>query len=221
MTFSPVMPGRRRHAPWSNLLGMALVLLAANGATAQDSAGLQEPAAPQEPAADAPAPQTEEELEARRAIENLQILIVPQQKERARELIEQYPNSEVARIARELLDKYEQFGRLRQAEAARVEAHEELIRRYWDARRPPFHSPEPIKLTLRNASRRPVLYELRTPITEWLGTNRMAVGDEYRSGRPVRVRHVTPSGIQEFLLVPGRYYVFRDAADGGVLLEAR
>lgn len=197
----------------SALIAVAAILLVPRVAWSQLSGDSAVPPAPRSAA--------EDEEAARREIERLRLLIVPQQKERARQWIEQHPGTELARVAREVLDRYAQFEQLKARELARTEAHESLIRGYWDARRPRFESPPPVDFVLRNDSNVPVLYELRTPITAWLGPHRMAVGGTYRAGRPVEIRFVGARGLTQVVLLPGRVYAFADAGEGEITLHAR
>lgn len=149
-------------------------------------------------------------------------LTLQQQKERARELIRERPNTRLAAVLQRVLSEYEAFDRLHESERAARAAVSAWNRDYWCGRCPPEPPWHPPVGRIGNATDEPVLYEIRLTGIErtlWMGPYRLRAGASYESPHPYLVRYLTGGGVQEQLIVPGQSYAFQgDAAAGAVVL---
>jgi hypothetical protein len=195
----------------------SLLALAASLLLSAATAGAQDP--PATSAADGASlpPEHQEELD------QLLLLTLPQQKERAKELIAAHPGTDLARILQRLLDEYAVFDQIEESESQARAARSAWIREYWRSRCcPPLQWSPPVG-RLSNATGEPVLYQIRLlgiERTLWMGPYRMRVGASYESPTSYIVRYLTAAGMQEQLIVPGESYVFQGDPGAGTLLLA-
>jgi hypothetical protein len=180
----------------------ALALTVTIGA---DTAG-QEPSlfSPAEESNDSP-PDVEAELA------RLLQLARPQQKERARRLIEEHPDSRLAEILQRVLDEYAEFDRAHAAEQQALDARTAGYRAYWQTRccPPPQWSP-PVG-QIYNSADEPALYEIRYDgihTTRWMGPYRLRSGTAFTSPHPYFVRYLSGGVMQVQYIVPGEVYTF-------------
>lgn len=185
--------------------------LSASIAAAQD--------APRNSAADGISLPPEHEQE----LNQLLLLTLPQQKERARELIAAHPDTDLARILRRLLDEYAIFDRIEESERQARTARSAWLRGYWQSRCCPEPVWNPPVGRLGNATGEPVLYQIRLlgiERTLWMGPYRMRTGTSYASPTPYLIRYLTAAGPQEQMISPGESYAFQGDQSTGALVLA-
>jgi len=160
------------------------------------------------------AEEQKEEQEAREMISNIRSLVLPQQKERAQEMIDKYPNTRVAKLAEQLLEEFRLYDALAAAESARIEARTASVREYWTSRYPggSFEG-EPTRIT--NLSGEPALYQVRGPSMDWSGPHVLRVGETHLLKYAAEYRRITLEGTEEYALRVGGNYVFRQPDGGG------
>jgi len=156
----------------------------------------------------------DDEAAARKMIGDVRSLILPQQKERAEELIQKYPNTKLAKLAEQLLAEYKLYESLKAAERAKIEARTAEVRAFWTAIYPNAIPPEPVPLSITNLTDEPVLYEVQGPVTEWSGPHNLRPGESHFLKYPATFRRVTQAGLVEYTLRVGQRYVFRQLASG-------
>lgn len=147
-------------------------------------------------------------------------LTLPQQKTRAKELIEDQPDSQLAAVLRRLLGEYKTFGRIADAEREARAARSAWNREYWRSRCCPVPVWDPPVGRIGNATDEPVLYEIRMMGLErtlWMGPYRLRAGASYASPHPYLVRYLTPVGVQEQLIGPGQSFAFQGGPGDGTL----
>jgi hypothetical protein len=196
--------------------GIAAVLVAACVA---GFALAQEPAAPGQAPQEQAAPYDETEAAeneeaARKMITDIRTLVLPQQKERAEEMIQKYPNTKLAKLAEQLLAEYKLYDTLRASEYAKVEARTAEVREYWKSIYPSGTISEPAPMSITNLTDEPVLYQIQGPETAWSGPHNLRIGDTHYLKYPVTLRRVTNAGVVKFSLRVGQRYVFRRPAEG-------
>jgi hypothetical protein len=178
---------------------------------------------PQRVSAQPPTPAIEPDIE--RELEELLALTLPQQKERARRLIEEYPGTELARILQRLLNEYEVFDQLAADEQRLREAQSAWVQAYWRDRCCPLPPWNPPLGRIINETGEPILYEQRIDgihRTRWSGPFRLGVGRHYESPYPFLVRYLAAGGVHVRMIAPGESYAFRGTPSEGeiVLLPA-
>ena len=185
-------------------LAAALVLgLAPAAATAQDPGSTP---LPEQPGAEGVLPE-----EAQNELDRALQLTLPQQKERARELIRKYPGTRVARIAQRLLDEYAAFERLSEGERAARAAQIAFVREYWRAKvecqLPEYTAPVG---RLVNEGDEPAVFQIRFRQTVWMGPYRLRPGQEQIVYEPVLVRRFVAGAFVEEPLAPGNTIDFHE-----------
>ena len=159
--------------------------------------------------------QTDTPEDVQQVIDKIRQVILPQQKQLARELIRKYPNSDLARLAQKLLDEYKLYDELTAAQRQRDDARTKRIRGYWDARRPVLCVAEPNPVQITNLTDQPVLYQVKGPSMGWAGPLRLRAGESHQYNYSVAFRRVTEGGQEHYSLAVGNHYVFRRPANGG------
>ncbi len=165
----------------------------------------------QEPPLLSPAEEIAAPPDAEAELARLLVLARPQQKERARKLIEQYPNTRLAEILQRVLDEYAEFDRADAAEQQALDARTAGYRAYWQARccPPPAWNP-PVGQIFNNTDE-PALYEIRYDgihRTRWMGPYRLRGGTAFTSPHPYFVRYLSGGVMQVQFIVPGEAYTF-------------
>lgn len=170
---------------------------------------------------------SEEPAEAQEMIERIRRVVLPQQKIIARELIRKYPNSELAKLAQNLLDEYKLYDELAAAEQQKDETRLQNIRDYWDeawskrrqhfwdAQRSTVRLAKPNPLAITNLTDEPVLYQVKGPAMDWSGPYRLRANESHRFNYPVIFRRATKQGLSKYSLSVGKRYIFRRPAKGG------
>ena len=145
-------------------------------------------------------------------ISRLLQLARPQQKERARKLIDEYPGTRLAEILQRLLDEYAAFDQAAAAEQQAFAARTAGYRAYWQARccpPPPFNPPVG---QIFNGTDEPVLYEIRYDgihRTRWMGPYRLRVGGAFTSPHPYFIRYIVGGVMQQQVVFPGTAFTFQ------------
>lgn len=135
----------------------------------------------------------------------------PQQKERARKLIDEYPDTRLAEILQRLLDEYAAFDQAAVAEQQALAARTAGYRAYWQAQccpPPPFHPPVG---QIYNGTSEPVLYEIRYDgihRTRWMGPYRLRPGAAFDSPHPYFIRYISGGVMQQQVVFPGTAHTF-------------
>jgi hypothetical protein len=166
---------------------------------------------PQEPALLSPADESVVPPNAEAEIARLLQLARPQQKERARKLIDEYPGTRLAEILQRVLDEYAVFDQAAAAEQQAFDARTAGYKAYWQARccpPPPFHPPVG---EIFNGTGEPVLYEVRYDgihRTRWMGPYRLRAGGSFASPHPYFIRYIAGGAMQQQVVVPGTAYTF-------------
>lgn len=145
-------------------------------------------------------------------LDRLLELARPQQKERARELIEKHPNTQLAEILQRVLDEYAAFDQADAAEAQVFAARTAGYRAYWQSRCCPPPAWNPPVAQIFNGTDEPVLYEIRYDgihRTRWMGPYRLRAGAAFTSPHPYCVRYLAGGVMQVQLIVPGEAYAFQ------------
>jgi hypothetical protein len=152
--------------------------------------------------------------EAERQLSQMLALSREQQKERARALINEYPNTRLAEILQRLLNEYAAFDAITSSEQQAREIRTSIYREYWMSRCCPEPAWNPPVARLVNSTTEPVLYEIRFNClyrTLWMGPYRLKPGAEYTARYPYFVRYITSAGLQERVIAPGETYTFQGA----------
>lgn len=149
-----------------------------------------------------------DEATARRILAEWRLLVLPQQKKRALELIRQYPNTRLAEIARQFLAEYELYDAAQALDRRLEKAHSLRIRAFWDARRPVHRPFVPPQIRITNRSDEAVLYQVKTYETDWLGPYLLPPGEMDTFNSCLLYRRLTREGTQLHSLWPGSDYVF-------------
>lgn len=191
----------------ANLVAIATVMVCESSLFAQ---------APQSAAAQSNAAGMTDEQRAEEMVEKLRYLVRSQQKIAVRKLIEQYPNTHLAKIGRELLADLELYDAIAEQDFLAREADKSVIRAYWDARRPspPVAPLNPVVIT--NRSDETVLYQVKWRGVEWLGPYHIAPGQTHEFNDALVFRRVTREGTDEYSLSLGQRYIFVRPAAGAV-----
>jgi len=155
-----------------------------------------------------PAAGMTEEQQAAEMVEKLRYLVRSQQKMAVKKLIEQYPNTHLAKMGKELLAELVRYDELAEQEYAANEAEKAVIRAYWDARRPAAPVVPNIALVITNRSDETQLYQVKWRGVEWLGPYHMAPGQSHEFTDELVFRRVTRDGVVEYSLTPGQKYSF-------------
>lgn len=158
--------------------------------------------------------------EARRELDALLGLTLEQQRQRARTLIKEYPNTELAKTLTRLLNEYETFRELDTQSRLAQEARASYVRAYWHSRCCPLPDWNPPRAQLTNATSTPVLYQQKLDgihATVWSGPYRIRPAATYDSPYPFRVRYLTAAGPVEVCINPGTSFAFQGSADDGTL----
>jgi hypothetical protein len=167
--------------------------------------GLDEEAAP---------PNLQQEIDA------LLMLTREQQKQRARELIRKYPDTETARILRRVLAEHATYDALAEQERLAREARAVWVREFWRGRCCPLPAWNPPVGRIINETDEPVLYQQRIEgihHTRWSGPYRLRAGDGHESPHPYFVRYLVQGDVQTVVVYPGDVYAFRGSPDDGTL----
>ena len=147
-------------------------------------------------------------------IDQIRSLVPEQQRAAALQLIERYPNSEVAENARELIVEFDAYVRQAAQDRLKDEARNRWVRKYWDAQRPPRPVVQSNPTRIFNESKRSVLYQIKGPEAEWSHMVRILPGELQTVNYPARVRLFSSTGTTEMTLPMGGAYVFRSGDDG-------
>ncbi|HEX6986313.1 MAG TPA: hypothetical protein VF170_13105 [Planctomycetaceae bacterium] len=153
-------------------------------------------------------------------LDELLALTLPQQKQRAEELIREYPGTELARTLRRLLNEYAAFNALAEQERQAREARTAWGRAYWQSRCCPLPAWNPPVGSIVNETGEPVLYEQRIEgihHTRWSGPYRLRRGAAYSSPHPYLVRYLVGGALRSAVIVPGDVYAFRGSPADGTL----
>ena len=163
----------------------------------------------------AQAPPADADRETEAFINRIGTLVLPQQKQLAREIIKERPGTPLAELAQKLLAEYELYEELAAREQLERDARTRSIREFWDAGRVPAPSiPAPL-VTLVSDFDEPVLYQVRLPSMKWTGPYRLRPGQTHRYRGPVLFRRVTADGVTAYMLTPYTRYVFSDPRGTG------
>jgi hypothetical protein len=148
-------------------------------------------------------------------IDRISTLVLPQQKQLAREIIKNRPGTPLAELAEKLLAQYELYEDLAAREQRERDARTEWIREFWDAHRVPAPTIAAPLVTLINRFDEPVLYQVKLLSMKWTGPYRLPAGETHRYRGPVLVRRVTAEGVRTYALSPYNQYVFSDPRGTG------
>jgi len=165
----------------------------------------------QEPPLLSPAEELAAPPDAEAELARLLQLARPQQKERARKLIEQYPNTRLAEILQRVLDEYAVFDQAAAAEQQALAARTAGYRAYWQSRCCPPPPWTPPVGQIFNGTDEPVLYEIRYDgihRTRWMGPYRLRGGTAFTSPHPYFVRYLSGGVMQVQYVIPGEAYTF-------------
>lgn len=175
-------------------------------------------------AAQEPAPADSERVEItdaqQRQLDELLTLTVPQQRLRAQELIEEYPDSDLAIVLQRLLDEHKTFETIQQAEQERREASTAWSRIYWRNRCCPLPPWNPPVGRIVNETGGPILYEQRLDglhRSRWSGPYRLTAMSDHDSPHPFLVRFLVAGTVQVQRIMPGENYAFRGSSADGTL----
>jgi hypothetical protein len=190
----------------------ALAVLAAFAASAAHAQEPKETARPDESSV----PVTGEEVAepSQEMIDQIRSLVPEQQRAAALQLIERYPNSEVAENARELIVEFDAYVRQAAQDRLKDEARNRWVRKFWDAQRPPRPVVQSNPTRIFNESKRSVLYQIKGAEMEWSHMVRILPGELQTVNYPARVRLFSSSGTTEMMLPAGGTYIFRSGDDG-------
>lgn len=159
--------------------------------------------------------------EQQRELNQLLTMTVPQQRVRAKELIEKFPDSDLAVVLQRLLEEYETFGQIHEVEQLRRESYSEWARVYWHSKCCPPPPWDPPVGRIVNETGIPVLYEQRLEgidRSRWSGPYRLTTGD-HASPHPYHVRYLVAGTLRVQQVLPGETYAFRGSpADGSLEL---
>lgn len=164
-----------------------------------------------------------DEEAARRMVQEIRSLVLPQQKEMAEEMIRKYPNTRLSKIAEQLLEEYRMYDALMEADQAKVEAETAAVRAFWKTVYPGGLNLEGMPTRITNLTDEPVLYQIHGPETAWSGPHNLRVNESHILKYPATFRRVTKDGAVEYSLRVGKHYVFRRLTPDAVpqLFEAR
>ena len=213
MIDASVLPGRLGVG---SLTRIVVCLFAVWAATELNPARSQEPVSEEDPLTEADAVNPNDEAAARRMIEDVQFLIDSQRREVARQLIQRYPNTQLARYAQELLDEYARYDQLKVREKERDAAESLWLREYWKTHLPPVPVAMHYPLTITNESGQPVVYQVRWRGMKWMGPYVLSAGKTHTFHNSLIYRRITREGVREHTLLEGGRYVFRNPQDGGL-----
>lgn len=157
-----------------------------------------------------------EEQRAEESIKNLRYLVLPQQKLVAKRLIEQYPNTRIAGVAREILAELELYEDEQQRVLAEQERARKVIQQYWDARRSPPPVAQLNPVTITNNTDETLLYQVKWPGVVWLGPYSIQPGATHSYNDALTYRRITREGVALYSLTPGQHYVLQRPADGAM-----
>ncbi|MEX2286179.1 MAG: hypothetical protein WD648_03755 [Planctomycetaceae bacterium] len=157
----------------------------------------------------------DDEQQAQRMIADIRTLVLPQQKDRAREMIKAFPNTRLAQLAQKLLDEHKLYEAMAAAENEQKRLHTEYVREYWKARYPEGLAPMPAPMRLTNSSSESLLYQVRGPGMEWSSPHTLRIGEAHVFRYPVTLRRITKEGVVEQDLNVGVQYRFVAPAAGG------
>ncbi len=166
---------------------------------------------PMPPAAQNP----DDEQQAQRMIADIRILVLPQQKERAREMIKQFPNTRLAKLAQKLLDEHKLYDAMAAAEIEQKRLHTQWVREYWTAQYPEGLAPMPAPTRLTNSTSEALLYQVRGSGMEWSSPHMLRIGDTHVFRYPLILRRITNEGVVEQDLNVGVQYRFVAPTAGG------
>jgi hypothetical protein len=158
--------------------------------------------------------------EMRDELDELLTLTVQQQIQRARELIKEHPDTELARVLQRLLAEHAAFNQVKLEEQRLREARSEWARAYWRDRCCPLPPWNPPVGRIINETNGPVLYEQRLDgihRSRWAGPYFMTAGQDHSSPHPYLVRYLVAGDLRVRLVVPGDNYAFRGSAEDGTL----
>ncbi len=150
----------------------------------------------------------DDEARAQRLVDRLQNLVLSQQREIARQLVRQYPDTDAAKRAQELLEELELYDAADAAKREREDRRTEQIRNLWDARRPPAPTLPDLDITITNLGELGAIFQVRGPSMEWSRPVVLAVGETNRLKYPAAFRRITKEGTVLYSLQLGGRYVF-------------
>lgn len=198
-----VSPLRRRTFRLA-LLGL-VALLPIAGSTPSASANMQS----------VTAEDAQDETRAEAIVQDIRTLVLPQQIARARKVIKDYPNTHLAKIARQLLDEHSLYAREAQITAQRDQAITRIVKNHW-ANRPAPSKPEFTPLRITNLSDDTVMYQMKGQVTMWSGPYRLRSGETHVFNQPIQYRRITSEGYVEHTLSLGVSYGFINPPTGGL-----
>ena len=149
-------------------------------------------------------------------LERIRTLILPQQKQWARNLIRQQPDTPLAKLAQQLLDEYKMYDAAREAEQRKADARTKQVREFWKARYRPAPKSETKPLRITNQSDEPVLFQVKGPSMAWSNPQRLRSGETQKFHYPVIYRRFTKAGTSTYSLSVGTLYVFKRSQKQGV-----
>lgn len=200
-------PGCLLSAPLlaSIVAGLGVLAVLPGSMKADDTVALSQPEETDEGQA------TADEAGAQKLVDELQHLVLSQQREIARQIIREYPETETARIARDLLDDLELYDEAEEVEYQRELVRTEWIRNFWDARRPPAPVLPNVDITIANLADEAAIFQVRGPSMDWSRPVILPVGDTDRLKYPAAFRRMTKDGTVLYSLQLGGHYVFLKA----------
>lgn len=146
----------------------------------------------------------QQEADALEMLKGVDKLVLSQQKRVAKEVIRKYPKSETAKIAELILEEYNRFDRLKEADEAAEAAWKNEVRNHWFVERNPVHNSYFFTLLegtqvkpaqIINVSKTPVLYEMKGPSMPWNGPYRLRPNESHDFNYSVQLRFFSEQGV--------------------------
>lgn len=154
-----------------------------------------------------------DEVRAEAIVQEIRTLVLPQQIATARRVIQLYPNTHLAKVARELLEEYKLYQIESDAILQKDRETGEYLRRFWATRRTkPVNDFTPLRIT--NLSDETVMYQMKGQVTMWSGPYRLRPGETHLFNQSIQYRRITRDGLAEHSLTLGQSYGFLNSADG-------